>query len=49
MTDYTDIAVTLADYVATVEIQRPPHNFFDHSLIGQIADAFDEADDNPDC
>ncbi|TDI90731.1 MAG: enoyl-CoA hydratase/isomerase family protein [Chloroflexi bacterium] len=49
MTDYTDIAVTLTDYVATVEIQRPPHNFFDHSLIGQIADAFDEADDNPDC
>ncbi len=49
MTNYTDIAVTLTDYVATVEIQRPPHNFFDYSLIGQIADAFDEADDNPDC
>ncbi len=52
MTDtdnYADIAVTLDDFVATVEIQRPPHNFFDHSLIGQIADAFDALDDNPDC
>lgn len=49
MTDYTDIAVTHADYVTTVEIQRPPANFFDHSLIGQIADAFDAADEDPDC
>lgn len=49
MSDYTDIAVTHADYVTTVEIQRPPANFFDHSLIGQIADAFDAADENSDC
>jgi enoyl-CoA hydratase/carnithine racemase len=49
MTDYTDIAVTNADYVTTVEIQRPPTNFFDHSLIGQIADAFAAADEDPDC
>ncbi|MFW6094738.1 MAG: enoyl-CoA hydratase/isomerase family protein [Pseudomonadota bacterium] len=49
MTDYTDIAVTLDDHVMTVEIQRPPNNFFDHSLIGQIADAFARADDDPDC
>jgi enoyl-CoA hydratase/carnithine racemase len=49
MTTYTDIAVTHADYVTTVEIQRPPANFFDHSLIRQIADAFDAADENPDC
>jgi enoyl-CoA hydratase/carnithine racemase len=49
MTKYTDIAVTRADHVTTVEIQRPPSNFFDHSLIGQIADAFDAADEDPDC
>jgi enoyl-CoA hydratase/carnithine racemase len=49
MTDYTDIAVTLDDHVMTVEIQRPPQNFFDHSLIGQIADAFAEADANVEC
>ena len=49
MTDYTDIAVTLDGHVMTVEIRRPPQNFFDHSLIGQIADAFQEADGDDDC
>ncbi|MCB1685310.1 MAG: enoyl-CoA hydratase/isomerase family protein [Pseudomonadales bacterium] len=49
MTQYTDIAVTHADYVTTVEIQRPPTNFFDHSLIRQIADAFEAADESSDC
>ena len=49
MTDYTDIAVTQDGHVTTVEIQRPPANFFDHSLIGQIADAFDAADEDPNC
>ena len=46
---YADLSVTLDRHVATVEIQRPPHNFFDHSLIGQLADAFDNLDENPDC
>ena len=46
---YADISVTLQDHVATVEIQRPPHNFFDFSLIEQIAAAFDGLDENPDC
>lgn len=49
MSDYTDIGVSLDGHIMTVEIQRPPHNFFDYSLIGQIADAFKEADENPDC
>jgi len=49
MANYTDIAVDIADHVMTVEIQRPPQNFFDHSLIRQIADAFAEADNDPDC
>lgn len=49
MTEYTDIAVTQDGHVTTVEIQRPPANFFDHSLIGQIADAFDAADEDPNC
>lgn len=47
--NYTDIAVHLDGHVATVEIQRPPLNFFDRSLIGQIADAFDALDANEDC
>jgi len=48
MTDSTDIRVTTKDLVATIEITRPPHNFFDYSLIKQIADAFDviDADDS---
>jgi enoyl-CoA hydratase/carnithine racemase len=46
---YADIAVTVDGNVATVEIQRPPHNFFDFSLIGQIADAFSACDEDPQC
>ena len=39
--DFNDIEVTFEDgHVAVVEIQRPPHNFFDISLINQIADAY---------
>ena len=30
---YTDIGVDIAGYVATVEIRRPPNNFFDIVLI----------------
>ena len=32
------IAVSHADHVGTVEIRRPPHNFFDTALIAEIAD-----------
>lgn len=46
---YTDIGVSLQDHIATVEIQRPPHNFFDRSLIRQIADAFEACDADPEC
>ncbi|MDA1076478.1 MAG: enoyl-CoA hydratase/isomerase family protein [Proteobacteria bacterium] len=49
MPDYADLAVSHDGFVATVEIQRPPHNFFDRSLITAIADAFDNLDENPDC
>jgi enoyl-CoA hydratase/carnithine racemase len=44
MTQYTDIGVEIRGHVAIVEIQRPPHNFFDMSLIKQIADAFEGFD-----
>jgi enoyl-CoA hydratase/carnithine racemase len=44
-----DIGVELADFVATVEIRRPPHNFFDYALIQQIADAFESLDQDPAC
>jgi enoyl-CoA hydratase/carnithine racemase len=37
---FGDVTATAADdLVATAEISRPPHNFFDSDLIGSIADA----------
>ena len=41
---YKDIGVSSEGHVGIVEIQRPPHNFFDNSLINQIADAFEAFD-----
>jgi enoyl-CoA hydratase/carnithine racemase len=49
MSTYTDIGVELSQHVATVEIRRAPHNFFDVSLIGQIAASFEQLDAAPDC
>ncbi len=46
---YGDVTVTLADHVATVEIQRPPNNFFDTDLIRAIADAFEALDNEVQC
>src|SRR5260370_24850762 len=46
---YTDIGVDIATFVGTVEIRRPPNNFFDLSLINQIADAFEELDATDKC
>ena len=44
-----DISVEIADFVATIEIQRPPYNFFDYDLIQQIAEALEALDENDDC
>jgi len=44
-----DISVETEDFVATIEIQRPPYNFFDYDLILQIADALEALDENPEC
>jgi len=53
MTNYDsfeDISVEISDdFVATVEIQKPPLNFFDIELIRQIGDAFDILDEEPAC
>jgi enoyl-CoA hydratase/carnithine racemase len=49
MGSFEDIAVDLDGHAALVEIQRPPHNFFDISLINQIADAFEMLDNEVDC
>jgi len=46
---FGDIGVELNDHVAVVEIQRPPHNFFNQQLITSIADAFEALDADGDC
>jgi enoyl-CoA hydratase/carnithine racemase len=47
MITYQDIGVDQTGHVATIEIRRPPLNFFDVSLINQIADALDTIDNEP--
>ena len=49
MPDTPDLHLDIRDFVATVEIARPPHNFFDFHLIRQLADAFEALDQNPAC
>lgn len=47
MSQFTDIGIEKTGHVTTIEIQRPPFNFFDISLINQIADALTEIDNDP--
>ncbi len=50
MSDAHPIAVTIdADHVATIEIQRPPNNFFSYEMISGIADALESLDSDPSC
>src|ERR1700682_4698445 len=49
MAEFKDIGVELSGAVATIEIQRPPHNFFDVVLINSIADALEALDRNDKC
>src|SRR5260370_21005409 len=44
MSKYKDIGVETHGHVGLIEIQRPPLNFFDISLINQIADALEDFD-----
>jgi enoyl-CoA hydratase/carnithine racemase len=46
---YADLGVELTGYVATIEIRRPPHNFFDAMLIGEIASVLEALDTMEDC
>jgi 2-(1,2-epoxy-1,2-dihydrophenyl)acetyl-CoA isomerase len=47
---YGDVTVTLGDdFVATVELHRPPHNYFDQTLIRSLADAYQALDADPRC
>ena len=44
-----DIGIEKSGHVATIEIQRPPHNFFDIALINAIADALEALDKDDGC
>jgi enoyl-CoA hydratase/carnithine racemase len=46
---YGDVAVTLAEHIATVEIRRGPNNFFDIELIRSLAEAFEALDNEAEC
>lgn len=41
--------VSMQGHVAICEIRRPPHNYFDYTLIDMIANAFDALDEDPQC
>lgn len=45
----TDISLAIAGHVATVEIHRPPNNFFDFELLREIADAYAQLDETAEC
>lgn len=50
MDTYGDVKVNMgARFVATVEIARPPNNYFDEQVIASLADAFEALDDDPLC
>jgi 2-(1,2-epoxy-1,2-dihydrophenyl)acetyl-CoA isomerase len=44
-----DLKVEVSDFVATVEINRPPNNFIDPDLIGRLADHVEALDEDPRC
>jgi enoyl-CoA hydratase/carnithine racemase len=47
--NYGDVSLTIDANVASLEIHRPPHNFFDFNLIRDLADAFEALDNEPEC
>lgn len=44
-----EVSVELSGHVAQVEFRRPPHNFFDTTLIRELADAFEALDRDREC
>ena len=47
MRPFKDIGVEVAGMVATIEMRRPPHNYFDIALIREIAGALQALDEDP--
>ncbi|HLJ87602.1 MAG TPA: enoyl-CoA hydratase/isomerase family protein [Candidatus Angelobacter sp.] len=46
---FGDVSVAIQAHVATVEIHRPPHNYFDDRLVRDLADAFEALDRDSEC
>ena len=47
---FGDVTVSLDEhFVATVEMHRPPENFFDMDVIGSLCDAYEALDAEPAC
>jgi len=44
-----DLAIHRSGHTATVEMCRPPHNFFDLALISALAEAFEALQADPEC
>jgi len=49
MSPLKDIGVEKSDFVALIELRRPPHNFFDIALIHEIAGALEALDEDGGC
>jgi enoyl-CoA hydratase/carnithine racemase len=49
MDGFKDIGVERSGFVVTIEIRRPPNNFFDIALIQEIAGALESLDNDTDC
>ena len=46
---YTDLGLSAHGAVIVLEIKRPPHNFFDVTLVRALADAFEAIDQDDRC
>ena len=50
MRRFGDVTISIgSDFVAVVEVHRPPANFFDVCLIESLSDAYEALDDDEDC
>ena len=49
VTGNKDVGCSLEGHVATVEMRRPPNNFLDIELIGNLASVLEALDDEPEC
>jgi enoyl-CoA hydratase/carnithine racemase len=47
--DEPELAIKLKEHVATVEIRRPPHNFFDRALVVALAETLERLDQDKAC